>query len=309
MVQVNIMMKIQNIAFVLLLSFSVSSWANSKLVTIYGKANVSAQYADEGEGSFTEIKSNASRVGVKGEKALDGGLSVFYHVEWQVDLADISDSDNIKSRNQYIGLKGSFGKVMLGRNDTILKQLHKKVDLFNDYEADLKGMWKGENRMSDSLTYFSPKLNGFTFGATYIVEDDVDAEDGLSLGVSYGDKNLKKSQWYASLAADYDVKNYDTQSASVQGKLGDWTLGAILHNQKPSAGGESKSGITGSAQYSINSWKLKAQIQTLEDDESISIGADYILAKSTKVYVWYTDRNLDQKEDKSWLAVGLEHKF
>ena len=84
------MISIQKVLLILLVSISSLSWANSEFITVYGKANVSAQYADEGEGSFTELKSNASRIGVKGEQALDGDLSVFYQVEWQVDLADIS---------------------------------------------------------------------------------------------------------------------------------------------------------------------------------------------------------------------------
>ena len=35
-------------------------------VDIYGRADVSLQSSDEGEGKFTEVKSNASRIGFKG---------------------------------------------------------------------------------------------------------------------------------------------------------------------------------------------------------------------------------------------------
>ncbi|KKL20124.1 hypothetical protein LCGC14_2458570, partial [marine sediment metagenome] len=37
-------------------------------VDVYGKANVSVQSSDDGEGSFSEIKSNASRIGFKGSE-------------------------------------------------------------------------------------------------------------------------------------------------------------------------------------------------------------------------------------------------
>lgn len=292
---------------ILAASVSLASYADP--ITVYGKANITAQAADEGEGSFTELKSNASRFGVKGDMELDAGLTVLYKLEWQVDLADISDSDNLKSRNQYLGLKGSFGQVLLGRNDTILKQYSKPVDLFNDYEADLKGLWKGENRMSDSVTYESPKFGNFGFGLTYIAEDEVDGEDGFSVGAYYGDKKLKKSKWFAALTVDSDIKGYDVQRAVVQTKLGSWTLGAIAHKQEAVDTDSSYSGFTASAQYAINKWKLKAQYQSLEDDNSITVGADYKLGDATKAFIWYTDRGLDQSEDKSWLAVGLEHKF
>lgn len=293
----------------LLLAGSLSTAAMADPITVYGKANISAQSTDDGDGSFTELKSNASRVGVKGDMKLENGLEVLYLFEWQVDLTDVSDSDNIKSRNQYVGLKGGFGTVLLGRKDTVLKDLSKPVDQFNDYEADLKGLWKGENRMSDMIMYESPSLNGIKAAFTYVAEDEKDGEDGLSAAVYYGDKKLKKSKLYVALAMDNDIKGYDTQRAVVQGKVGSWTLGAIAHKQEKVDSDSSDSGVTLSAAYSINAWKLKAQYQSLEDDDSVSIGADYKLGKNTKVYAWYTDRQLDQSEDKSWLAVGLEHKF
>jgi predicted porin len=226
-----------------------------------------------------------------------------------VDLVDNSGSDNIKSRNQYVGLKGNFGTVLVGRNDTVLKKSQGKIDLFSDYEADIKGLWKGENRMSDSVTYYSPTFSGLTLGVTYIAEDEVQGEDAQSVSLSYGDAKLKKSQWFASVAADFDMKGYDSQRLSVQGKFDDVQLGAVLHNQESVISGESENGVMVSAAYTMGKIVLKAQYQTLEDDNSATVGADYKLGKSTKAFIWYTDRGLDNSDDKSWLALGLEHKF
>jgi predicted porin len=86
-------------------------------------------------------------------------------------------------------------------------------------------------------------------------------------------------------------------------------LGAVLHNQESVETGESKDGVMVSAAYTIGKVVLKGQVQTLEDDNSVTVGADYKLGKSTKAFIWYTDRGLDLSEDKSWLAAGLEHKF
>ncbi len=278
-------------------------------LTIYGKANVSAQITDEGAGSFTELKSNASRFGVKGDTKLDNNIEVLYLFEFQVDLADISGAENIKSRNQYVGLKSNFGTVLLGRNDTVLKQAQGKIDIFSDYEADIKGLWKGENRMSNSLTYSSPQFSGLTLGVSYIAEDEAQGQDAQSVSLTYGDSKLKKSKWFAAVAADFDMKGYDTQRASIQGKFDALKLGAILQRQENIETGDSKNGVMVSAAYTVGKVLLKAQYQTLEDDSSATVGADYKLGKSTKAYIWYTDRALDESEDKSWLGVGLEHKF
>ncbi|MFT4942098.1 MAG: putative porin, partial [Paraglaciecola sp.] len=268
-------------------AFSAASYADP--LTLYGKANISAQAADEGEGNFTELKSNASRFGVKGDTKLDNDLEVLYLFEWQVDLADASGSDNITARNQYVGLKGNFGTVVLGRNDTMLKQSQGKIDLFSDYEGDIKGLWKGENRMSNSVSYSSPTFAGFVFGASYIAEDDVAGEDAQSFSLSYGDKNLKKEQWFASVAADFDMKGYDNIRASVQTKIDVFTLGAILQRQESVDTGVEKDGVMFSAAYTMDKLVLKAQFQTLEDDNSITVGGDYKLGKATKAFIWYTD--------------------
>lgn len=302
-------MKLNNTLSVLLIAGSLSNPVFAAPITVYGKANISAQITDDGEGSFSELKSNASRFGAKGDMDLDNGLTVFYQVEWGVDLADASGSDNITSREQYLGLKGDFGTVIVGRKDSALKSLAAPVDSLNNYEADFKGLWKGENRLSDSVSYYSPSLQGFTVELNYAVEDSKEGEDSLTTAVYYGDKKLKKSKWFAGVAMDSDVKGYNVQRAVAQTKLGAWVLGVIAHTQESVASGHSDSGVALSTQYSVNKWKLKAQYQSLEDDNSFSLGADYKLGKSTKVFAFYTDRTLDESEDQSWLAVGLEHKF
>ncbi len=303
------------IAAALLSTLSVSAFAGD--VVIYGKANLTAQSSDDGngEGSYTEIKSNASRIGFKGGQDLGDGLEVIFKAEFQVDLDGDSDKgDSITDRNQYLGLKGSFGTVLLGKNDTVLKQSQGKVDLFSDLNADIKKLWKGENRMSDTITYKSAKFNGLQVGVTYIAEDAVDAEDATSIAIFYGDKALKKSKFYAAFAVDSEVNGYDTTRLTVQSKLAGFTLGAIVHKQEKVSDGSEVDGFLVSAKYSFDKVTVKAQLQTAEhdggDDRSgMTFGADYKLAKSTKVFAYFTTFDMDSEEDKDYLALGMEYKF
>ena len=64
---------------------------------------------------------------------------------------------------------------------------------------------------------------------------------------------------------------------------------------------------------------LKAQFGAIEDDvdgdeeTTLSLGADYKLAKNTKFFAFYTD-NTDSKVDSSdadfsAIGIGMEHKF
>ncbi len=284
-------------------------------IEIYGRADVSLQKSDEGEGSFTEVKSNASRIGFKGTHQLNDDLEVVYKAEFQVDLDGDSDKgDSITDRNQYVGLKGGFGEVLLGKNDTMLKQSQGKVDLFSDLNGDIKNLWKGENRMADTVSYKSPKFNNFSVGLTYIAEDSVDAEDATSIAVFYGDKKLKKSKVYASIAMDSEVKGYDVVRATVQGKVSDITLGAIYHTQEKVNGDAEMDGFLLSAKYKMDKVTLKGQYQTADYDggDSLSgatVGVDYSLAKSTKLYAFYTTFDMDTGADEDYLAAGIQYKF
>ena len=287
-------------------------------VDVYGKANVTVQSSDDGEGSFTEIKSNNSRFGLKGSEKISEGLEAVYKFEFGVDVSDADskgdNDDNITARNQYVGLKGSFGQVVIGRNDTAMKQSQGKIDLFNDLEADIKNGFKGENRLGDTISYASKDFSGFKVLATYVAEDDVDADNGYSVALTYGDAKLKESKLYASVAADSEVKGYDIVRATVQGKLGDFKLGAMYQTQEKVDGSAEADGYLVNAAYKMNSNTFKVQYQVMDFDEgdkktAISAGVDHTLSKNTKVFGFYSTFDMDNQVDQDYLGVGIEYKF
>lgn len=293
-------------------------------VDIYGRADLSVQSSDQGEGNFTELKSNASRLGFKGTHSLNEDLDVVYKAEFEVDMDGDGDGDVIKARNQYIGLRGMFGEVLLGKNDTMLKQSQGKVDLFIDLNGDIKTLWAGENRLGDSITYKSPKFHSFQLGLTYITEDEIDASDAFSMALFYGDKKLKKLKLYASVAYDSEVKgksgdgavkgNFDILRATVSTKLAGVIFGLMLQNQEDVATGSEMMGVMASAKYTIDKLTFKGQLQTADYEDSdsrsgITAGIDYKLAKSTKLYAFYTSFNLGSTADQDYLAAGIQYNF
>ncbi|URQ98186.1 porin [Pseudoalteromonas sp. SCSIO 43095] len=287
-------------------------------VDIYGKANVTVQSSDDGEGSFTEIKSNASRFGLKGSEKITDGLEAVYKFEFQVDVSDAdskgNNDDNISARNQYVGLKGAYGQVVVGRNDTALKQSQGKLDLFNDLEGDIKNVFKGENRLGDSITYTSKSYEGFKVLATFIAEDDVDADNGYSMAVTYGDSALKKSAVYAAIAADSEVNGYDVVRATVQGKIEDFRVGAMYQTQEKVDGSAEADGYLVNAAYLMGSNTFKMQYQTMDFDDSddksaISVGVDHKLNKNLKIFGFYSSFDMDNNVDQDYLGLGMEYKF
>jgi predicted porin len=286
-------------------------------VDIYGKANVTVQSSDDGEGSFTEIKSNASRFGLKGSEKISDGLEAVYKFEFQVDVSDADskgDKDNISARNQYVGFKGSFGQVVIGRNDTALKQAQGKLDLFNDLEGDIKNTFKGENRLGNSVSYASNSYKGFKVLASFIAEDDKDAKNGYSVALTYGDAGLKKSAVYAAVAADSEVNGYDVVRATVQGKIEDFRLGAMYQTQEKVDGSAEADGYLVNAAYLMGSNTFKVQYQTMDFDDSddksaVSVGVDHKLNKNLKVFGFYSSFDMDNNVDQDYLGLGMEYKF
>ncbi len=276
-------------------------------VTPYGKVNLSVESADVSGSRELGLTSNASRFGLKGGTDLSDTLQVVYQFEFQVNIDD-DDSETLGKRNQFVGLKGGFGQVLLGRNDTLLKQSQGKFDLFNDLQGDIKKLgFKGENRLGETVTYQTPSFNGVKLGATLALEGSSKqaGETGYSLAAMYGDSKLKKSPLYAALAYDSDVAGYDIIRATLQGKIADFTLGAMYQSQE-AVGGESQNGFAVNAAYQWDTWTAKLQYQELEEANSYSLGADYKLAKPTKLFAFYTATD---KNDADYIGIGVEHKF
>jgi predicted porin len=293
---------------------------------IYGKINVSIVNADTGTDDTYKLNSNASRLGVKGKTEIADGLYAVYKAEFEmcVDDGDCK-GQTFTQRNIMGGIKGSFGTVWAGKHDTPTKLAQNKIDLFNDLEGDIKSTFEGENRVSNIVAYTSPTMNGFSTTVAMIPgegadvdgdgKDDTGLTDGTSYSVSYTMNNL-----YVAIAGDQDVDSQDLIRLVAQYKMDALKVGVMYQQNEDNLGTKDESGFFVSAAYQLDEkTTLKAQYGSIEDDadgdeeETLSLGGDYKLAKSTKVYVFYTD-NTDSsvgKEDKedSTFGLGMEHKF
>lgn len=173
--------------------------------TLYGKLNVSVDSYDNGKDTVTELNSNASRLGVKGEEKLTEQLSAVYKAEWEVD---VDGGDEVfKKRDIFAGLKwANLGNLKAGIMDTPFKDAGTGYrDVFNDYaHADIKEMMYGEERIENVIGIETdPKLLGglvfalqtqqgeSTSDTTKYVDGKRDSlGDGLSTSLSYANKDI-----------------------------------------------------------------------------------------------------------------------
>lgn len=301
-------------ALLLAAPYTAVSAAEEPTFDFYGRINVSLQQSDDGAGSDSEVVSNASRIGVRGGAQLSESLEVIYQLEWQVDVADLGGDDNLRSRNQFVGLRGDFGEVTIGRRDTVLKTIQGDIDGFSDYEADVKALFEGENRTKNTLSYYSPKWNQFAVAASYVVSEDDAMDDGISMAVTYGDEDLDDTSYYLAAGMDSKVEGYDIIRAVGYTNVGETMVGLMWQDQEQVDGTAQADGYLVSAQHPFGKFVAKIQYQMMdfEDgrDNSLAFGADYRFTRNTKVFAWYTGRDLETiNADQSYVAIGIEHRF
>ena len=142
--------------------------------TLYGKLNVTVDQVDNNKfdgKNVTEVNSNASRLGVKGEEKLTDKLSAVYLAEWEVSTDGNKDKD-WGMRNRFLGLKfADIGTLKAGNYDSYFKTAAgNNQDIFNDHNhLDMTSMLYGEDRLSNSIGFETDKklLAGLAFNIMF----------------------------------------------------------------------------------------------------------------------------------------------
>jgi predicted porin len=178
-------------------------------VNVYGKVSVSLQQADWNnytagvDGSYTELRNNESRFGIKGSEVIDDDLKAIYQYEFKVEPNDTTSS-MFGQRNIFVGLQGTtWGTVQAGRFDTPMKLAQEKNDVFKDMQGDWKLIIPGESRGANTVQYSTPAIH-FVTGTIAYISGETDAvktyKDAYSASVVYNTPSV-----YVALASDHNV--------------------------------------------------------------------------------------------------------
>jgi predicted porin len=227
---------------------------------LYGSARVSVDYNDEGstdpfdnDNGVWDVTNNSSRLGVLGSEDLGGGLSAIYQYEFGVD---VTDGGNLESnRPKYVGLKGGFGQISLGTQETPYYHVAGIIDIFNTDRslgstAFLGGSFNGFKlnpgndrdladgslfRLENSLYYTTPDFNGFSAEAMLVMNGASNDSQGYSDSVDLWNLTAKYSNGpffagisYLQLDGDDNVslgELADGTNLSIDLDLNQWIVG------------------------------------------------------------------------------------
>jgi len=333
-------------------------------VTLYGQIDVSMDSVDiDGADDEITMNSNASRLGVKGSEDLGNGLSAIFQLEYEVNVTGGNNTNgggngtnfgtgtqsegatNITGgRDQWVGLKGGFGKVRFGTMSTQYKSTGSSVDPLWDTAFDTRNTSmqsslhggsgaNGQGRATKTVGYDTADFNGLSAGATYSFDNCGAAascandDDSYSLGAKY--KNGP-----ALVFVDYVTSDQggDDDAWKIGGSysFGDAALyaqyevdGGLIANGVPGSGaGLSNDGadlwmLGGS--YTMGNAMLVAQFAQGDDDsaagnteyDSWTLAGVYNFSKRTKTYVGFNQYSEDATggAELDHFAVGMAHKF
>ncbi len=210
-------------------------------VTFYGRAYVMLESVEADGGSAPVARRNRvsdrnSIVGVRGTEDLGGGTQVFFQLE-TLFPADASTT-SFANRNSGVGLRGSWGSVLVGRWDTPFKIAHAAAaDPFGDLSlADVTGATLNQGnfsrRESNTVQYWSPNWSGWSVRANY------GANEGKTATVNPYQYGVSLTYAAGALRAAYAWEKHRDQSGAT------------------AAAGVDEEGSAVSASYALGALKL-----------------------------------------------------
>lgn len=302
---------------------------------LFGNANLSIASLDDDVGSSTAVASHSSRVGIEGDVDSKGSLEIAYRFVWQIDMTDEAKSsdDHIKSREQYVSLKDSWGELRIGRHDTPYKKAGKEsVEFFSDSYADWNNIiTKSHDKRADSSVSYYKTLESAKLSAMYASGEDTTANDNageiISVAADMKFNDLTFAVAYQDIAEIPvplpAVPATNAIKVVVGYQLGATSVGIAAENIDED-GSPDTTNIIFSIKHKIDDantvkfayGEAEATTPGVDDPTMMALGIDHKLTPSTTMFAYWADGSdggLDADTglvgDATALALGVIVKF
>jgi predicted porin len=284
-------MQVKFLAAALFAAFPLIASAQSSVV-VYGVIDAAVAREDTGapDGSRSVVNSgnqSTSRFGFKGTEDIGTGLKAVFNVEGGF-VTDTGMGDTaLFGRRAVVGLQGSFGSIMIGREYTPIADVAKESDIFGQgFHGTNLGAFGSSNtrltrRISNSMNYKSVPMSGFKFAAAF--------GDGE---VAVGPSN-------------------DLLGVSAEYTVGGLYLGAGYHTVERVLAGKDKEMMVG-AGYKMGSFAVKGNWMAADPDGAnkftqINLGASYAMNANT--FYLNLQRNKLTTGDASGRIIALAYSY
>jgi len=291
-------------------------------VTVYGVVDLG--YAKITNKPLVLRENHLSRLGFRGAEDLGGGLTAIFNLETQIQADTGAQQGALFERQANVGFTGAFGTVIAGRTKNMVDGALGRVEPFKadgvigKINENMMRVGVGSSRVSNALTYTTPKLNGFGAGVQYVLSEVKGADAGIDLLATYDQGPLSLHAGYEK-AAQTSASAVDATMYTLGAgyKVGDATITAAYAKGDTDVAAKGKfTGYLLGLNYKLGQGDLHAVVsrQTqsnnivsgLEKVKQAGFGYDHHLSKRTDLYA-YVGR--EQVAHASSVQLGVSHKF
>ncbi len=302
--------------------------------TLYGQFRLSASHVDTHTiDGATRVEDNASRIGLRGNVALDG-VTAFYHFE--AGATNDTGGTALTSRFYFAGLRGGFGAIAFGRHSPAYKMAGVQLDPnFDTAGAGVSGDFTaaagsyGLSRLANgfannAIAYTSPALGKVTLNAGAYLDDSDAGKHSYNAGIGYTDKALNLGFQYfdaGSVAAEWNpfTNIVDRRFYRAHGsyKFGAFSLGASLEREQSKTDAFADIDylfLAGSYQAS-DALRLTASVGTVSEGAAegtgLRFGAYRTVLPGAQVYAVasHVSRDAPGVGDTNVLSLGFIYNF
>ena len=263
-----------------------------------------------------------NHVVISASEDLGNGMTAFAKV-----MLD-SDSQTGASKDEIVGLKGSFGTVMLGRFEAFVEGKIASTMSFNGHAA-IEQSTSNAGRTSQGMAYVSPTVNGFHAGiggyalnssTTYNAED-LDATEiavfysngPLDIRVARQDVSNQAAAAMYAATSSADVAE-QTTAISASYTMGDAKISYFRNDYENVRGVAGNDGTDNSYRLDYTMGANKISLGKLDDETFAgAAGSDvtaleltHSFSKRTQAYVGMTDSDAANADTTYF---GLQHSF
>ncbi len=329
-------MKKTSIALSVAAALAGIAQAAENSTTLYGSLGYETQFASEfgtdidDNDNIWDLETATAKLGVKGTEALNNGLEAFYKFEYGFDTTGKGLNE---TRYAYIGVKGGFGTLTLGKQDSLYKTVTNYNDIYQDnWFNDLNhyGSITGGDRIAKTISYTTPDFSGFQAGVAGIldgshevIEDgDKDSFNAAQAGLWYDQNGFYAGLAYSwtseDLYTDPTYKNFGSNEVwGAAFGYGNDQFQVGLGAEHAASLGE-KYNLAGQYSQGANTFRASVGMADSDDISSKNVytyGLGYQYNFSKRTYSWvegqYIDWNDDVDDDDNGyvVRVGLRHDF
>ena len=281
------------------LSAAVAAPAAMADVSIYGKAHLAMEFADN---NGDNIDSNASRFGIKASEDLGNGMSSFVKFEFG---ADAIDGDNgLTARDAFMGLKGDFGTLTVGRMASPAKAVlygTGNVQLADANNGnDFAGGFNSKGTRVSNAAAYGTKVGGMNLTVATVGDDAGDnfADKAFALSTDIGGAHVAVAHINSDAGSDLTIFGAKMSMDAM-------TVGVVYEDLEDTNDtmGVSVSFAAGSNVISASYSTRDADAAGVADIDRTTLGLEHKLSKKTSVYASYGDVDNGASSDVTSLGM------